>query len=99
VPSVAFTNAICLWGATMSVFYISGDSKFEVERCWTSLGKKEPITVFGLSLEGRVACFSGIVRSIQFDPKREPGAHWRIVMGEPALHRTDDTHETGTSST
>jgi hypothetical protein len=99
VPSVAFTNAIRLWGVVMSVFYIGNDSEIDAERCWFSLGKKEPITIFGLSLEGRAACFTGVVQSIQFDPKRERGSRWRVVMGEPALHRADDTSETGTSST
>jgi hypothetical protein len=98
-PSVALIRAIRLWGVTMGVFYISNDSNIDAERCRISLRKKAPITIFGLNVEGRAACFTGIVMSIQFDSGRHPGTRWRAVMGEPTLHRGEDTNETGASPT
>jgi hypothetical protein len=83
----------------MSVFYISNDSNIDAERCRISLRKKAPITIFGANLEGRAVYFIGIVTSIQFDSSRHPGGRWRVVMGEPAPHRGEDTNETGTSPT
>jgi hypothetical protein len=99
VPSVTLIRAIRLRGVTMRVFYISNDSNIDAERCRISLRKKAPITIFGLNVEGRAACFTGIVTSIQFDSNRHPGARWQVVIGEPAPHRDEDTNETGASPT
>jgi hypothetical protein len=96
VPSVAFVSAIRLWGLTMSVFYICSDGEIDAERCRISLHKEVPITVFGLSTEGRATPYTGIVQSIKFDSQREPGTRWCVC--ELAPSRDEGTDETVTSA-
>jgi hypothetical protein len=64
----------------MSVCYLRNDSEIDAERCRISLREKSPITLFTLDSAGRVACLTGVVQSIQFDPNRAVGRRWRVEM-------------------
>jgi hypothetical protein len=62
----------------MHVCYLLND--FDVKRCRTSLREKSPISLFTMDIAGRVACLTGVVQSIQFDPNRATGMAWRVEM-------------------
>jgi hypothetical protein len=64
----------------MYVCYLRDDNEIDVERCRISLREKSPITLFTLDDRGRVACLTGVVQSIQFDPNRAVGRRWRVEM-------------------
>ena len=64
----------------MYVCYIRDDNGTDVERCRISLSEKSTISLFTLDTGGRVACLTGVVQSIQFDPKRAVGMRWRVEM-------------------
>jgi hypothetical protein len=66
----------------MSMCYLRNDSAIDAERCRISLREKSRITIFGLDGEGRMACFTGIIESMQFDPGRAIGMRWRVIMLE-----------------
>jgi hypothetical protein len=64
----------------MSVCYLRNDSEIDVEQCRISLRDKSTISLFTLDSAGRVACLTGVVQSIRFDPKRPFGRRWRVEM-------------------
>jgi hypothetical protein len=55
------------------VCYLKDDNEIDAERCRISLRNKSAITLFTLDSAGRVACLTGVVQSIKFDPKRPVG--------------------------
>jgi hypothetical protein len=69
-----------MWGRQMSEFFIGKDSEIDVARCRASMHNKTTIIVFGLSPEGRIGPFIGIVQSIDFDSTRQLGKRWRVTM-------------------
>jgi hypothetical protein len=66
----------------MSVCYLRNDSEIDAERCRISLREKTRLTIFALDCAGRIACFTGVIQSIQFDPGRNIGMRWRVIMLE-----------------
>jgi hypothetical protein len=66
----------------MSVCYLRNDSEIDAERCRLSLREKSRITIFALDGAGRIACKTGIIESMQFDPGRAIGTRWRVIMLE-----------------
>jgi hypothetical protein len=64
----------------MSVCCLRGENDIDVERCRISIREKSAITLFALDSVGRVSCWTGVVRSIEFDPKRAVGRRWRVEM-------------------
>src|SRR5262249_41982527 len=64
----------------MIVCYLRNDSEIDAERCRISLREQLPLTLFALDGVDRVACFTGVVLSMQFDPSRAVGMRWRVEM-------------------
>ena len=64
----------------MSQFYIADDDKNGVQRCKESQLDGMPITITGLTAEGEVKGFTGIVQSLVHDAKREPDRRWRVTI-------------------
>jgi hypothetical protein len=66
----------------MSMCYLRNDSEIDAERCRISLREKSRITLFALDGKGRMACFTGVIESMQFDPDRAICMRWRVIMLE-----------------
>jgi hypothetical protein len=66
----------------MSVCYLRNDSAIDAERCRISLREKSRLTIFALDSAGRIACLTGVIQSIEFDPSRATGMRWRVIMLE-----------------
>jgi len=66
--------------STVCVCYLKDDNEIDAERCRISLRNKSAITLFTLDSAGRIACLTGVVQSIKFDPKRPVGTRWRVEM-------------------
>jgi hypothetical protein len=66
----------------MSVCYLRNDSEIDAERCRISLRERSRITIFALDGAGRIACLTGVIESMQFDPGRAIGMRWRVIMLE-----------------
>jgi hypothetical protein len=64
----------------MYVCYLRDDNSTDVERCRISLCEKSIISLFTMDTGGRVACLTGVVHSIQFDPDRAVGTRWQVEM-------------------
>jgi hypothetical protein len=64
----------------MNVCYLRDDNEIDVERCRISLRNESSVTLFTLDSAGRVACLTGVVQSIQFDPNLAGGRRWRVEM-------------------
>jgi hypothetical protein len=64
----------------MNVCYLRDDNEIDVERCRISLRNKSSVTLFTLDSAGRVACLTGVVQSIQFDPNLAGGRRWRVEI-------------------
>lgn len=63
----------------MPDFYVA-DS--EVDRCKESREKRKPITITGITADGREQEFNGAVLAVQHDTSRERGRHWRVTMSD-----------------
>jgi hypothetical protein len=61
----------------MSQFYAKAEDE---ERCLQSSTNQRPITVRGLTTEGKSAPFSGIVQSVEDGHRQYPGYPLRITM-------------------
>jgi hypothetical protein len=62
----------------MHVCYLLSDT--DAGRCRISLREKSAVSLLSLDIAGRVACLTGVVQSIQFDPNRATGLRWRVEM-------------------
>jgi hypothetical protein len=65
-----------------SQFYISNDSEVDVQRCKESRDTGRPITIIGLTRDGLLKAFNGVVQSVEHDPKRNPGTRFRVTIRE-----------------
>jgi hypothetical protein len=74
----------------MSQFYISNDSEADVQRCNESRDTRLPITITGLTRDGFVKEFRGVVQSVEHYPKRDAGTRFRVTIS--------DSQATGRSS-
>jgi hypothetical protein len=64
----------------MSQFYIGDDDETSVQRCKYSQLDGTPVTVTGLSAQGEVKEYAGIVQSLVRDGKRDPDRRWQVTM-------------------
>jgi hypothetical protein len=64
----------------MSQFYISNDDKNDAQRCRASRDNGQASTFTGLSIDGQVRPFYGIVELVDFEPSRGPGKHYLITI-------------------
>ena len=65
----------------MGAFYISDDNGSDISRCNASHATQAPIVIMGITLGGHLKAFTGIVRSVEHDPKRSPINRWRVTIG------------------
>ena len=61
----------------MSQFYAKADDE---ERCLQSSIRRQPVMVRGLTTEGKMASFGGIVQSVENGHAEYPGYPVRITM-------------------
>jgi hypothetical protein len=61
----------------MSQFYAKAEDE---ERCLQSSISRKPIMVTGLTTEGKMASFGGIVQSVENGHREYPGSPVRITM-------------------
>jgi hypothetical protein len=66
--------------ATMNQFYISDDDEDGIRRCKLSQIDGTPITIAGLTAEGQVKLYTGVVQSLVHDEKRDPDRRWRVTI-------------------
>jgi hypothetical protein len=64
----------------MNQFYISLDKEAEAARCRDSVMFKLPILITGMSIDGRVEAFDGIVQSVDEDKGRGAGKRFKITI-------------------
>jgi hypothetical protein len=64
-------------------FYICMDNRYVVERCVRCRDQREVVTVAGVPLDGGIVrLFTGIVDTVNHDPKRGYSRQWLITMKE-----------------
>ena len=66
----------------MTFFYISNDNEKDIRRCHESRDHQDPITVTGLTVDGQIKDFTGIVQTVDLDPERPDGKQWRVIIRE-----------------
>ena len=66
-----------VWGEGMSQFYAKAEDE---ERCLQSSSNQRPVMVTGLTTEGKMASFGGIVQSVENGHREYPGYPVRITM-------------------
>jgi hypothetical protein len=66
----------------MSQFYISNDSRADVQRCNESRDTRLPITITGRTRDGFVKEFRGVVQSVEHYPKRDAGSRFRVTISD-----------------
>jgi hypothetical protein len=66
----------------MTQFYISNDSEADVQRCNESRDTRLPITITGLTRDGFVKEFRGVVQSVEHYPKRDAGTRFRVTISD-----------------
>ena len=64
----------------MSQFYIINDNDFDVRRCNESRDHQMPISIRGLTPDGHIKAFAGIVHAVEHDVERDHGRQWRITI-------------------
>jgi hypothetical protein len=64
----------------MTFFYISDDLENDIRRCIQSWERQDPITITGVTVEGRIKDLTGTVQAIDRDASRGPGRPWRVVI-------------------
>jgi hypothetical protein len=65
----------------MTQFFICLDNPHNVARCIRSREERLPIAIAGVPIDGGVVrMFSGIVDSVDHDPKRGPNREWLVTM-------------------
>ena len=65
----------------MSQFYI--DNEKDLRRCRHSMEAQWPLLITGMTIDGHLKTFRGIVQSIDEDADREDGIHFKITLREP----------------
>jgi hypothetical protein len=66
----------------MTFFYLSDDPENEVRRCVKSWERQLPITIAGVTVDGKTKDFTGTVQTIDHDPQRGAGKLWRVIIRE-----------------
>ena len=65
----------------MSQFYI--DNQKDLRRCHQSMETQWPLLITGMTIDGHLKTFRGIVQSIDEIGDREDGIHFRITLRDP----------------
>ena len=68
---------LAVWGEGMSQFYAKAEDE---ERCLQSSTNQRPVLVMGLTTEGKMATFGGIVQSVENGHSHYPGYPLQIKM-------------------
>ena len=63
----------------IQVFYVGGGGN-DIRSCRESLEKRREITIDGLTKDGQVAAFTGIVQSLEYLRHKPPDMCWRVTM-------------------
>jgi hypothetical protein len=66
--------------AAMSQFFIRDDDEDGIRRCKLSQIDGALITIAGLTADGQVELFTGVVQSLVHDGKRDPDRRWRVTL-------------------
>lgn len=64
----------------MVQFYIRDDDEDGIWRCTLSQLDGTSITVAGMTAEGQVQLYTGVVQSLVHDLKRDPDRRWRVTI-------------------
>jgi len=72
-----FGLPLAVWGEEMSQFYAKAEDE---ERCLQSSITRRPIMMVGVTTEGKVASFGGIVQSVENGHREYPGYPVRVTM-------------------
>jgi hypothetical protein len=64
----------------MEPFYIRDDDEDGIRLCTLSQIDGAQITIAGLTAEGQVKLYTGIVQSLVCDEQRDPDQRWRVTM-------------------
>ena len=80
LPGILFSNSDDRWQfgvAEMSQFYAEAEDE---ERCLQSSISRRPIMIMGLTTEGKMDPFGGVVQSVENGHREYPGYPVRITM-------------------
>ena len=66
--------------AAMDHFYLQDDDEDGIWRCTLSQLDGTAITITGLTAEGEIRSYSGIVQSLVRDVRRDPDRRWRVTL-------------------
>jgi hypothetical protein len=66
--------------AAMDQFYIRDDDEDGIRRCKLSQIDGTSITIAGLTAEGQVKLYTGVVQSLVHDEQRDPDRRWRVTI-------------------
>ena len=64
----------------MNQFYILDDDEDAVWRCKMSQLDGTTITIAGLTAEGEIKLYTGVVQSLVHDAERDPDRRWRVTI-------------------
>ena len=64
----------------MEQFYIRDDDEDGIRLCKLSQIDGAQIAISGLTAEGQVKLYTGIVQSLVYDEQRDPDRRWRAIM-------------------
>ena len=69
----------------MNQFYIRDDDADGIRRCTESQLEGTSITISGMTADGQIREYTGVVQSFVHDAKRDPDRRWRVTIydGEP----------------
>jgi Mlc titration factor MtfA (ptsG expression regulator) len=69
-----------LRGGNDEPVYVINDNDFDVRRCNGSRDDQILITITGVSLDGHIKAFAGIVQSVEHNLDRDQGRRWRVTI-------------------
>ena len=79
----------------MKQFYIGDDDADGIRRCTESQLEGTSITISGMTADGQVQEYTGVVQSFVQDATRDPDRRWRVTIygGEPLALGSKRTNE------
>jgi hypothetical protein len=64
----------------MTCFYVRNDNRDDARKCEDSRDSRLSIAITGLTLDGLIKGFAGVVQSVEHDFWRPRGMRWRVTM-------------------
>jgi hypothetical protein len=61
-------------------FYVRNDDRNDARKCEDSRDSRLSITITGLTFDGLIKGFTGVVQSVEHDFWRPRGMRWRVTM-------------------